>query len=467
MSKNGFIFVLILCVIFYVAYGYSIDSPSFENLKIIGVVALFQFIVSVFSSIKQGQKLISPYIVFFTVMFIFQGGQSLMYPFDILSQRDLVGFLGITITDVFKAQILTFSFLAFFQIGSLLCNLNATLSFKPISISKNQNKRILQIGWFLAIISVYPYYQELIHNVILSMIKGYGALYEGEEKIGIANIQSMIGDYFIPALICLYIGYRDQRIKRLVITGILLFNCVVILATGGRTEAVIIMTLLLILRNYLVRPFTKKEISLIGVGTCFILILLAGISRMRSDTSRDFKDTFALSEEAKNNGVVDAVGEMGASMFCQIWTENIISVTQDYRYGSSYLYAFTSVIPNLGFWKIHPAKEKANLGNWLTNEKGLGFGTGYSMVAEAYINFGIFGSLMMLLLGFIFTKFFGYLGVAITQKNIAFIAFILIFFWFSLKLPRNSFIGAVRAIFYFALPIYWYTRGYIIKRSNL
>lgn len=152
-------------------------------------------------------------------------------------------------------------------------------------------------------------------------------------------------------------------------------------------------------------------------------------------------------------------------MFCQIWTADILSKTNDYRYGSSYAYTMTSIIPNFGFWKIHPAKKHANLGEWLTEQKGLSFGTGYSMVAEAYINFWMFGALMMMFLGFGLTKFFGMLGNAINGHNVAFTAFILVLFWFGLSIPRNSFIGVIRAIFYFALPIYWDTCGYIIKRE--
>lgn len=463
MNRKTAIGLLIAFSIFYVIYSFSVDSPTFENLKVLGTVGLIQFFVSVYSSIKNGQRLISPYIVFLTVLYIFQAGQSLMYPFDIISKRDLVGFIDITTDDVFNAQVVTLAFLAFFQIGSLLCKVDEKKFNKSEETESFQKKRLIKVGWFLAIISIYPYYQELIHNAILSMLRGYGALYEGEAKIGIANLQSMIADYFIPSVICLYIGYRNNKTARIIISSLLLLNCAIILVTGGRTEAVIIIALLLILQNYLVRRFNKKELSIIGVGGVMVLVLLAGISKMRSNASRNFEDTFSISSENSSNGAVDAIGEMGSSMFCQIWTADIMSETNDFRYGSSYAYAFTSIIPNLGFWSIHPAKEHANLSHWLTTEKGFSFGTGYSMVAEAYINFWIFGAFMMMLLGFGLTKIFGMLGNAITGRNVAFTAFIMVFFWFSLKLPRNSFIGAVRAVFYFALPIYWYTRGYIIS----
>lgn len=464
MTKRVGIVFLLFFVVFYIVYGSYIHTPQYENLKVVGTVGLIQFVFSIYLSLQNGQKLISPYVIFLIVMYIFQTGQSMMYPFDIVTKRDLVGFYGITNAGVFSAQLVSFSFLAFFQIGSLVYSPKSGRKTALNPKYEYQNRRIIQIGWFLAIISIYPYYDELIQRAILSMLRGYGALYQGEAKIGIANIQGILADYFIPALICFFIGYRTSKKKRLAIIAVLLLNCAIILVTGGRTEAVIIMALILILQNYLVKSFTKKDMVIIGAAGMMVLVLLAGISKMRTNTSRNIEDTFSFQSDDNENAITEAISEMGGTMFCQIWTEEIISQTGDYRLGSSYAYSLTSIIPNLGFWTIHPAKEHANLGHWLTKEKGLSFGTGYSMVAEAYINFWYFGALFMAMLGYFATAIFGRLNNAIKLGNIAFIAFILVFFWFSLKIPRNSFIGVIRAIFYFALPIYWYTRGYILKR---
>lgn len=464
-KKVGTVFLL-LFVGFYIVYGLYVHIPQYDNLKVVGTAGLIQFILSIYLSLQNGQKLISPYVIFLVVMYIFHAGQSLMYPFDIITERDLVGFYGISVGEVFKAQLISFSFLSFFQIGSLLYNTKSGLKIENGLKNNYQNKRIIHVGWFLVIISVYPYYDELIHKAILSMLRGYNALYEEKEKVGLANVQGMLADYFIPALICLFIGYRASKKKRLAIIVILLLNCTIILITGGRTEAVIILALILILQNYLVKSFTKKDLVVIGTAGMMVLVLLAGISKMRSNTSRNIEDTFNLNSEDNNNATIEAISEMGSSMFCQIWTEEIVSKTGDYRLGASYAYSFTSIIPNLGFWEIHPAKEHANLGDWLTEEKGVPFGTGYSMVAEAYINFWYLGAIFMVLLGYLAIAIFGRLNNALALGNIAYVAFILVLFWFSLKIPRNSFIGVVRAIFYFALPIYWYTRGYILKNEN-
>ena len=158
----------------------------------------------------------------------------------------------------------------------------------------------------------------------------------------------------------------------------------------------------------------------------------------------------------KVNGAVDAVAEMGGTMFCLIKTMNLVPDYQDYRYGKSYVYAFTSLIPNFGFWEIHPAKKESNLSEWLTNSLGLNYGTGFSMCAEAYANFGYLCFIVFFLWGWFIEGLFGRIETSIIRKDYALLAFLLILFWFFLTLPRNNFINLVRPLFFIAGPIYLY-----------
>lgn len=460
--KNTAIVILSLLSFLYVLIGSFTDTVTFDTLKVMGAFGIFQLTISVYSYLRTKQPLISPYIAFIVCLYIFSFGQSLLYPFDLVGSRDLVGFRGITIEKVFRGQIITLIFLAFFHIGALLKGKSKNLGELYTNIVNKQNNRLKQIAWFVLIISIYPYYNEIITNAIISLTRGYVAIYGQELKTGIGNASGILADYFIPALIVLYIAYRDKRRWRLFILGVFIFNGIILLVTGGRSDAVIMVAMLLILHNYLVKAFTKKGIMIIA-GCCFgLLIILATIGRVRGDEHRTLQEI--AQTETDDNAAVEVISEMGWSMFCLIQTEGIVPENENFRFGSTYALSFTSIIPNLEFWEIHPAKEGANMSDWLTDKLNMGYGTGFSMCAEAYINFGYFGALMMMLLGYIINAFFGNLAFAIKTKNIAFIAFILITFWFSLKMPRNSFIGIVRGVFYYALPIYWYSRGYIIKR---
>ena len=116
--------------------------------------------------------------------------------------------------------------------------------------------------------------------------------------------------------------------------------------------------------------------------------------------------------KVENNAGVEAVAEMGSTMFCLIKTMNLVPEKFEYRYGKSYMYSFSSLIPNLGFWDIHPAKREANLSEWLTNALGLSYGTGYSMCAEAYANFGYLGFILFFFWGWFIANVFGKIEIS-------------------------------------------------------
>lgn len=455
--------IFAVLVIFYLVIGVVIGTPDHNHLVLMGMMGCFQLLLSIMTWIKRGNSIVSPYIIFLLALYIFSYGQSLLYPFGIITERDLVGFQGIKLPEVFYAQIYTMILLAFFQIGALCVNSHresTSYASYPIDF---QNRRITYVGWILLAVSAIPYYQQLILNYTISMMYGYNAVYEQETKIGLDNVFGILSSLFVPSLICLFVAYRKNQSMRVLVEGIVLFSIVITLLTGGRSNAVILIALLLVMHNYLVKKFSKKALIILAVGGYLFLSVLSYISEVRTDSHR------SLSSEditITQNGAVSAIGEMGSSMFCLIKSQNIVPEREDYRYGKSYLYSFTTIIPNLGFWQVHPAKKEANLSVWLTQELGLSYGTGFSMCAEAYVNLGFWGGLMFFLWGYLFAKYFERIETSSDDSNSVYIVFLLIVFWFALKLPRNSFIGFIRPLFFYALPIYWLCRGYIYKSNR-
>lgn len=214
--------------------------------------------------------------------------------------------------------------------------------------------------------------------------------------------------------------------------------------------------------NYLVKRFTRKWLVVGCFGVFFLLQILSYVASVRTDSGRGAS---MESVKIENNGAVDAVAEMGGTMFCLIKTMNLVPECQSYRYGRSYMYAFTSIIPNLGFWDIHPAKKEANLSDWLTDSLGLDYGTGFSMCAEAYANFGYLCFLAFIFWGWFLANIFGKIEISAQTQNYALMAFLLILFWFFLTLPRNNFINLIRPFFFIAGPIYLYCTKQKMKKN--
>lgn len=442
----------------YAVIGYTTVSPTMQTLSLMGWLGIIQLLYSVTCWIKRGNQLISPYVVFLLTLYVFSFGQSFLWAFGAESERTLVGFQGITISDIFKAQVLTLIMLSFFHIGatSYLIKQEKKGSLHNNQIDfKSYSNKLKQIGWFLFFISIVPYGKETIKEAIMSVMMGYGALYEGEEAIGLNNLSGVIADYFIPSVICLFIAYKDNVFMRNLFSIVILLNIVIILITGGRSNAVVLIAILVILYHYLIRKFTRKWLVVGVIGGIFLLQILAYVGSTRTEGGR----SLSMAEmESGSSAAVDALAEMGGSMFCLIKTMDLIPSKSDYRYGKSYAFAFTTLVPNLGFWSIHPAKKESNLGDWLTETLGLSYGTGFSMCAEAYANFGYLGIIMFYFMGLLFANILGKIEISVTTRNYALLAFLLIMFWYMLKLPRNNFINIVRPFFFVAGPIYLYCK---------
>lgn len=457
--KQEKIVLLSLCIV-SCCIGYITDQPTIRTLGIMGWIGLIQLAYSIISWIKRGNQIVSPYIIFLLTLYVFSYGQSFMWAFGLDSERTLIGFYGVTIQEIFHAQVLTVVMLAFFHIGAIYSLIKKRAKAYNIYNTTNQRKRLQQIGWLLFLVSIVPYIVSTVHDLILSMTMGYGAIYD-DDKVGIDNLSGFIADYFIPSVICLFIAYKSNRLIRLLLLALLSVNIIAILLIGGRSNAVILISILIILYNYLVKRFTKKWIVVGVLGGFILLQVLSFVASTRTEGGRTANIN---NVEMESNAAVDALAEMGGSMFCLIKTMDLVPRKVDYRYGKSYVYSFTTLIPNVGIWKIHPAKKESNLGDWLTDALGLGYGTGFSMCAEAYANFGYCGFILFFFWGWFLANIFGKIEISAKTNDYALMAFLLVLFWYFLKLPRNNFINLVRPIFFVAGPIYWYCNNFKLRR---
>lgn len=464
MKIDNFLMICLILLNLIVVYIFSADQTH-EKLIILSWLGLCQFCASILFRIKKGHNIIDPFILFLVCLYVFSMGQCLMYPFGIHTDRDLLGFLGISEIEIFSALCYTNISLALFYLGINISSIyyikenNPTKNFKIYTDSSL--KRTRAIGVFFLVLSIIPHYYYLISDVWLSLRFGYGAIYEQTEKIGVDNFFVLVGKYYIPALICLFIYYRKQNKIILVIESLLGLDAVIMLIGGGRSGAVVIIGLLLILHNFLICKYNKRKTLIIVICGLILTCLLAFISHIRSDANRSLG---TMQVNIEKNLLTDAVAEMGSTMFCLIKSQDIIPNDEPYRYGKTYLYSLTTIIPNLGFWKVHPAKLESNMSEWLTEKLNLNYGSGFSMCAETYVNFGNFGVLVFIIFGVIIGKIFTLFEKNIYENKYPEVVFSFILFYFIMFLPRNDFISLARGVFFYALPFFVYIKGIAVKK---
>lgn len=458
MKKLLYIFIGIILACTYLVYYGNASTLGIIQLKVLGGFALLQLFYIIWSWHKLTDRFIDAYMVFMFACYAFNLSQPIMELFDCVTpERSLIKHYHWPLDIYCLSTVITMSFILCFHFGAIMAANPHVNNIRRLSDIKFelQLKAIKRVATPLSILSFPFYMYNLAIMMIVSVTMGYAAIYDGD--IGTNTLFKLIGEFYVPSLICIFFVSQATK-KRIWLIAIIVFMTVVIppLIIGGRSNAIIILTILFIIYSFF-HKLSFKRLAIVCISAYSLFIIFAAIAGNRGTANRSLESIMEI-DEKKGNPALFTLSEMGGSMQPLLNCINILPNKVEYKYGESYLYSLTTIVPNIGFWDVHPATEKANLGNWLKKYLHISYGPGFSIVAEAYYNFGYFGWLMMIFLGWGFTKIYRSVSRYELMRNpIAFIIAV-IFLFFTIKLVRNSFEFAVRAICYYCLPMYWLMR---------
>jgi oligosaccharide repeat unit polymerase len=446
----------------------EINKLDFINFY--SFVIIISYIWSIFSWQKLRKELLSPYILFLTTTYIFTAGQCFLWAFNVGIDSFYDLRLKFSYNQIFEAQFYTGVSLTAFHLGAIVfSNLKKEkVNFNEIKI-ENFNvsmKAIRQVGGILFLIAIIPTILVLKNQLSIALTLGYTKIYDQEVATGLSGVIDDIALYIIPALICLMIGYSSQKLYKQQLPIVLASIYIIIyLVIGLRSKAMVMLLTVAIIWHYCIKRIKGKQLFIsVFLGYC-ILSFLNVVSQLRSMTEKSFGDYYSLVIESFRNTklFINTISGMGWSMFPLIKTMEIVPQNFSYRFGTSYLYSFTTIIPNLGFWDVHPAMKYSDLSTWLTKIINFPYGTGYSIVAEAYINFSWFGPVIMFVIGAVISRYFTKVDKYSWKNNPEKFVLMIILFSMTVMTVRNNFISTVRAIFYYSLPTYFMI--YLIKKQ--
>ncbi|MCA9689561.1 MAG: oligosaccharide repeat unit polymerase, partial [Myxococcales bacterium] len=183
------------------------------------------------------------------------------------------------------------------------------------------------------------------------------------------------------------LGYRRLFYARWVaaVVGVYLLS---LFFQGDRSEMSVIVFPLLLARHYFIRAFPLRRVVMFGV---LAVMFFAGIKMYRGTGSMADFVSSATDREWVLGRTSD---ETGGTLDTVIRSLELVPEHDDYFRGATYGYALMRVVPNIVL-----QREDAGFvsSQWVTNETtknrvvGKG-GLGFSIVAEAYINFGAIGA---------------------------------------------------------------------------
>jgi O-antigen polysaccharide polymerase Wzy len=391
---------------------------------------------------------VDPYLMFMTSLFLFNAGQA---PLEVLG-LNRQGLLGNRFDD--ETLVAT---LLLVGIGLSVTHLGALLavrlpSRRPLRQRAVASSRSLAaIGWILLGISAIPSALLLMGALKTVVAGGYMSLYQTDASSGVAAGPQVLAMFLVPAAMFLLAGANGLRRETVAATAVICGYAVIQLSLGIRSTAIMPACAFAWLWDRLVWKLKFRWV----VAATVLALTTSAVSadiRGQAGAERFSLKTFVDSYTSLENPVVLTISEMGGSMAAVAYTYILVPSSRPFDNGVSYAYALLTVVPSL-FWPVHPTIAHGTVGEWMVWTvdplvAGRQGGLGYSCIAEAYLNFGWTGALIiMALVGFGAGK----LGLAGGQVNLGHLALVASFAAFALKFPRDESASLVRAFAWYAL----------------
>lgn len=440
-------------------------------LRSISLVSTVIVLVEIIIWKRLSGELLSPYIVFFITLYIFCCGQSLGWISGAnMGIRDLWNrtTYGTNHQILLKGMCYSMIGITSFFLGSVV---QTKLDSNKAVQGKFEYKHVTQayraIGKLMLIICVPAFLASTVQNVYAVATSGYLAYYSvASGRSTFMSIMSILSDYYQPCLMVLLIGYKDDNNKRKLILAAMLLDVLATLYVGGRSGAFMSILGILVAYHYFIHKFKWKELLIIALLGYLAMAISNGISLNRTNAGRSIIDIFAGIFSA-TNVVNEFIGELGWNLSSICWTMNLVPSSYPYRYGMSYLVSILTFIPSSFFQNGHPIVKWANLGDWLQASLGQTSGPGYTMIAEAYINFGWYGFVALFIEGIIISKLIASVSRRNIENNMFDATFQIIIIMTIMKsLVRASLSASMRTILFVILPLYLILKNSIKKTTS-
>jgi len=358
--------------------------------------------------------LLDPYGFFLFGLWLFNAGQVFLEVF----RQNPLGILA----GVFSAATLV-SIMLFVAVVLMATHLGALASLRStppnLAVTPSRDSGSSQAwyagavtwtGWILFAVSSPFFIQQFVQGYRLVSASGYVGLYAQQlvdPQTGASGTPAILARFFLPAAYFLLANKRAGRWTQIVGVVSVLGYASTELLLGVRYPAFMSLIILLWLLRISGRRVARSTI----VAAAFAALLISPAIRVFRDTAGAQRlDPQTLLQAGSNAGnpVVTTLSEMGSTMQITGYTFLLVPSHHGYDWGMGYLGALSSAFPNL-FWSIHPGQKYAYEA-WLSQSVdplsySLGYGLGFSYVAETYINFGLLlAPLMAILIGFFYAR---------------------------------------------------------------
>jgi len=413
------IFCLTISLLLPFASGFALDEQVTTNtLTFITTLSLCVFI---WQWKRYSGRLFDPYVIFLSTVYVYHCGQYILYFFgdrtDLMS--DTANVFRFSYNTRYTGQSITLIAMSYLHLGALISLTNKNISKKnneDIVAGEQKNEPLKNaietqaIGIAMIVISVIPFFMQLSKLISLRSVSGYMGLYQIEQDTGLGNWVAVFAQLIVPGALYLLAGSCKNRWRILLALGAVSLQVVGYSIIGLRSAAFPpILAFLWIYHRYIRRiPIAFAVLSVVAIA--ILLPLIAVIRTQKIGSGLDWQQ---ITEAYSNidNPLSSTLQESGYSTVVLLDTLEVVPEARSYALGGDYLNAIVSPFGFLLVGFMDDDDLNFN-GGYLDPSKWIvqvrypwrvhgGLWLGYTVIAEAYLQFGWLGvPILMLIIGY-------------------------------------------------------------------
>lgn len=456
-EKAFWIFIYLCCSLTGILIGYFILDTEF-SVKWLGIISIIGILFAEILIFRFSHTIFNFANMFVVFLYLFHLGHVLIrfflpdYYFARLDLEKNAGHEKFIFGELYSLLFITFC-----VVGILwnLCRSDIGKIEKAEGEKSYSKRKILFVGGIIIIISFPIHYKISLQQIQLTAIGNYLDSFE----VNVSGMQSIISSFLIIGMGMVLLSFSQSKIRLYIAYIVFTLYFAWTMASGGRGPAVISILILTFILLKLVKVSPWKLV-IFAVIAYFALQGLTAISTIRNRGEVTF-DKVVVAMERVDDPIISALEEFGGTQqtvnLVFDWRENNF-----YRLGATYVEGLFNIFPNIGgiFTNIN---QRAIFTLHLRRSY-----IGGSIVGESYYNFGIFGTVVAVLIGIIVGKMSSKIDRILCEKKYNLFPYYIMPCYTMLWWIRDAFSYVSRATVWawFLIKVMYFMYDYLVAKGN-
>lgn len=393
----NFFTVLISISIFFIVnisfyYGGISDGSLYSHI----MVLLTYILVFIVWNSNFSESIVDPINLLLYVQFIFLGSNSILKILRIESKDYFSGY-PLSDSDFNLTNVLIILGIIFFLFGAIVGRMKKENLRSKAPRIFFKNSHFEGSGMLLFILGIIALLIDFDITWLYSAYRGFGA----------RTVWKVLWTMFIPVSGFLLIASNKKKFIKFGLSVLFLLSILFILI-GNRGYSISILLVVLWLYDNSIKKITKKNFLILSL---LIIIISSIFYQMKSLTLIEKFDISQYLNIGETSPIISLLQEGSVTYRTLIYTVKYIPRVKKFQLGASYLWALSTAVPNVFGTSIHPAylyyEDPSEWLRWSFSpaQASIGQGFGFSLIGEAYFNYGFIGVLIIsFLLGYIVSR---------------------------------------------------------------